>query len=81
MLRNTRPVPGLDGIAFRIEEHPVVALSEDAASFDATGGVIVATATGTTRGGESRAFTYRADDWALRGSVRFSGDEMILAVR
>lgn len=71
----------LDSIAFRIDEHPVIALHENAAGFDAIGGVIVATASGTTHGGESASFTYRADDWALRGSMRFSGDDMILAVR
>ena len=71
----------LDSIAFRIDERPVVALHDDAAGFDATGGVIVATASGTAHGGESASFTYRADDWALRGSIRFSGDDMILAVR
>ena len=71
----------LDSIAFRIDEHPVIALHDDAAGFDATGGVIVATASGTAHGGESASFTYRADDWALRGSIRFSGDDMILAVR
>ncbi|MFB8145192.1 hypothetical protein ACFC1W_00440 [Microbacterium sp. NPDC056003] len=71
----------LDSIAFRIDERPVLSLHDDAAGFDATGGVIVATASGTTRGGETASFTYRADDWALRGSIRFSGDDMILAVR
>lgn len=70
----------LDAIAFRIEERPVVVLSGDARSFDASGGVIVATATGTARDGGPAAFTYRADDWALRGSIRFDGDEMILLV-
>jgi len=71
----------LDGIAFRVDEHPVVALHDDGSAFDATGGVIVATATGTTHSGEQASFTYRGDDWALRGSIRFTGDDMILAVR
>lgn len=71
----------LERIAFRIENRPVVALAEDGRSFDATGGVVVATATGTTRAGQPGTFTYRADDWALRGSLRFEGDEMVLAVR
>ncbi|MCH6232243.1 hypothetical protein MK786_15930 [Microbacterium sp. CFH 31415] len=71
----------LDSIAFRIDKRPAVSLHDNAAGFDATGGVIVATASGTTRGGESASFTYRADEWALRGSIRFSGDDMILAVR
>lgn len=71
----------LDTIAFRIDERPVIVLSEDATSFDATGGTIVATATGSARTGGTESFTYRADDWAVRGSVRFEGDEMVLAVR
>jgi hypothetical protein len=71
----------LDAIAFRIEEHPALILSADASSFDATGGIIVATARGTTHAGAPGSFTYRADDWALRGSVSFAGDEMILLVR
>jgi len=70
----------LDSIAFRIERMPQLALSPDATAFDATGGVIVATATGTARDGATASFTYRADDWALRGTVSFEGDEMVLAV-
>lgn len=71
----------LDAIAFRVEQYPALALSADASSFDATGGIIVATAHGTTHAGTPGSFTYRADDWALRGSVSFAGDEMVLLVR
>ncbi|WP_169581223.1 MULTISPECIES: hypothetical protein [Microbacterium] len=71
----------LERIAFRIDERPVLALSADASTFDATGGVIVATATGAARAGGDGTFTYRADDWAVRGSVEFTGDEMVLSVR
>lgn len=71
----------LDTIAFRVDAHPVVALADDARTFAATGGAIVATATGTTRDGDTASFTYRANDWALRGDVVFAGDEMVLAVR
>lgn len=67
-------------IAFRIEARPVVALSDDGRSFAATGGAIVATAYGTTRDGVSAGFSYRADDWSLRGDVTFAGDEMVLTV-
>lgn len=70
----------LDDIRFRIEQLPTVALSPDGRTFGATGGVIVATATGTTRAGSPGSFTYRAEDWALRGTIRFSGDEMSLRV-
>lgn len=67
-------------ITWRIDQRPTLALSADARSFAATGGVVVATATGTTPAGVPASFTYRADDWALRGSVVLSGDTMTLAV-
>lgn len=70
----------LGSIAFRIDAPPVLAISADARSFAATGGIIVATATGTTRAGSTASFTYRADDWALRGTIAFTGDEMVLRV-
>jgi hypothetical protein len=70
----------LTSVAFRVEQLPTVALSPDGTTFAATGGVIIATATGTTRQGGTASFTYRADDWALRGTVSFPGDEMVLAV-
>jgi hypothetical protein len=71
----------LDGIAFRIDELPALALAADGRSFDATGGVLVATATGPSRAGGTQSFTYRADDWAVRGGVAFTGDTMVLSVR
>lgn len=70
----------LDRIAFRIEKYPVASIPDDGATFAATGGVLVATATGTSRAGGTASFTYRADDWALRGTVTFTGNEMVLAV-
>lgn len=70
----------LERIAFRVEQYPALRLADDGASFEATGGILVATATGQTRGGELASFTYRAEDWAVRGAVRFTGDEMVLSV-
>ncbi|HEX5730235.1 hypothetical protein [Microbacterium sp.] len=70
----------LTSVAFRIDKSPALVLSPDLRSFAATDGAVVATATGTTRQGSTGSFTYRADDWALRGSVSFAGDEMLLAV-
>lgn len=66
--------------AFRIDERPAVSLSPDGRSFAATGGIVVATVAGTTREGTPASFTYRADDWALRGTVSFRGNEMVLSV-
>ncbi len=71
----------LDSASFRIDRRPLLELAVDARSFAATGGTIVATVRGTTRSGESAAFTYRTDDWALRGSVGLVGDDMVLSVR
>lgn len=71
----------LERIAFRIEQHPAVTLSPDARSFDATGGILVATAQGVTRNGAPASVTYRAEDWALRGSVQLEGDRVVLSVR
>lgn len=71
----------LSGVAFRIEQYPAVALSPDGRSFDATGGILVATATGTTRDGVATTFTYRTDEWALRGDVSVEDDRTTLSVR
>jgi hypothetical protein len=71
----------LKSIDFRIEKSPQITLAPDAASFGATGGVIVATARGTARSGGSGVFTYKADDWGLYGSVSFADGQMVLAVR
>ena len=70
----------LDSVAFRIEEHPVVTLDAAASTFTATGGVVVATVTGTPRDGADASITYRIDNWILRGLYRFAGDEMLLDV-
>lgn len=70
----------LSSIAFRIDQLPVLVLADDATTFAATGGVIVATATGSTPDGTAASFTYRADDWALRGVIEFTGDSMALRV-
>ncbi|GAA1993129.1 hypothetical protein [Microbacterium pumilum] len=71
----------LNSITFRIDAYPAVTIGDDGQTFAAVDGEIVATAQGTTRAGQPGTFTYRADDWALRGTVEFTGDEMVLAVR
>ncbi|MEU1970080.1 hypothetical protein ABZ477_00310 [Microbacterium sp. NPDC019599] len=70
----------LDAIAFRIGALPQVALASDLTSFAATAGDVVATATGITREGATASFTYRADDWALRGTVILTPEGMRLQV-
>ena len=71
----------LEGLAYRIEQRPAVALSPGDGTFSATGGILIVTATGTTHGGVPGGYTYRAEDWALYGTLRFTGDELVLAVR
>jgi hypothetical protein len=71
----------LDRIAFRIERLPAVTLAPETSSFAATGGVLVATAHGTTQNGTVGAFTYRTEDWSLRGSLGFEADALVLTVR
>ncbi|WP_404433693.1 hypothetical protein LG299_04070 [Microbacterium lacus] len=70
----------LSAITFRIDQLPVLAVADDLASFAATDGIIVATAIGTTRDGASASFTYRADDWALRGVIELTNGRMALRV-
>lgn len=70
----------LTSIAYRVDQYPALTLDADQLSFAATGGIVVATATGTGRDGAAGSFTYRADDWSLRGTITFSGNEMVLSV-
>lgn len=70
----------VDDAAFRIDTMPTVALADDGTSFTASGGKLVATLTGTARGGGSRTTTYRSENWAVRGDVTFAGNEMTLTV-
>ena len=71
----------LSAVAFRVETYPVVVLSADGRSFDATGGVLVATASGTTREGAPGSFTYRTDEWALRGDIAVEDGQTVVSVR
>src|SRR3546814_16513216 len=66
--------------AYGVEQLPRLTLAADGRAFDATGGVVVATVTGTTRDGATRSVTYRDDAWTLRGEVRIRGEQLILGV-
>lgn len=70
----------LTSLTFRVETAPTLAFAEDLSSFAATGGVLVATASGTTRDGAPGTFTYRSDGWSLRGGMIFSGNQLVLSV-
>ncbi|MGP3536265.1 hypothetical protein ACTU3I_15820 [Microbacterium sp. RD1] len=68
------------GFRYRVERMPTVCVSADARTFVADGGVVIATVTGLTRAGAPASFTYRSDDWTLRGSVALTRDSLTLAV-
>lgn len=68
----------VDGIRFRVEEPPTLAVTLP--TFHADGGVLVATLTGTGTDGESAAVTYRTEDWMLRGDVTVKNAGVVLSV-
>lgn len=70
----------LSGLKFRIDVAPALMLAPDGSGFAATGGTLIATATGTTDEGTEASFTYRDTEWALRGGVAFTLDELVLEV-
>lgn len=70
----------LTELKFRIDAAPEFSLAPDGSGFTATGGTLVATATGVDDGGAEASFTYRDSDWAVRGSVGFTIDGLTLEV-
>ncbi|TQK20013.1 hypothetical protein FBY40_2532 [Microbacterium sp. SLBN-154] len=69
----------LERIAYRIERLPEVQLTEEG-GFAATGGVVVATASGTGRDGSPASATYRDDAWTVRGTITVTGAQIRLGV-
>ncbi len=69
----------LDRVTYRVEQRPVLSFGEGG-TFTATGGVVVATATGVGSDGASRSVTYRDDSWGVRGTVTVAGTELRLGV-
>lgn len=69
----------LERIAYRVERLPEVQLI-GGDGFAATGGSVVATATGTGRDGAPVSATYRDDAWGVRGTVAVTGDRIRLGV-
>lgn len=65
-------------IRYRIEQAPVVSLT--ASAFQADGGVLVATVTGTGLDGSATTLSYRSMDWSVRGDVTFDEDDIVLSV-
>jgi hypothetical protein len=62
------------GIRYRIEKVPALMLDDD--SFTATGGVLVATVSGTGQDGATRTETYRTENWSVRGDIAITDDEV-----
>ncbi|WP_124293611.1 hypothetical protein [Microbacterium sp. ABRD28] len=69
----------LERIAYRVERLPEVQLTEEG-GFAATGGVVVATASGTGRDGSPASATYRDDGWTVRGTITVTGAQIRLGV-
>lgn len=63
-------------IRYRVEQLPVLTLSVD--GFDAVGGELVATVSGTGQDGAERRTTYRTTSWSVRGDVSFTDDDLVL---
>ena len=69
----------LSSISYRVERTPTLSLTPT--SFRASEGVLVATVVGTGIGDDSvKSLSYRTEDWALRGDVAFSTDDIVLSV-
>lgn len=69
---------GVTGIRYRVEKLPTLVL--DGESFTAEGGVLVATVSGTGQDGAPRTETYRTENWAVRGDVEITDDEVTMSV-
>ncbi|MCR2817053.1 hypothetical protein [Microbacterium jiangjiandongii] len=70
----------LTAVNLRIEAYPVLSIDPATLSFVATDGVVVATAAGVDRDGETASATYRTDAWTLRGVVTFTDGQALLTV-
>ncbi len=68
----------VDDARFRIEQLPVLTLTDD--GFIAEGGILVATVSGTGQGGSPRTETYRTESWTLRGDVTVEDGDVDLDV-
>lgn len=69
----------LSSVSYRIEQAPTISLTP--MSFSAGEGILVATVTGTGIDGDSaKTLSYRTSNWALRGDVAFTADDIVLSV-
>lgn len=73
----------VESMTFRIEQLPAAELTttgDEIDGFIATGGVLVATITGTGPDGTPRTETYRTETWEVRGDVSLSDDRVAITV-
>jgi len=68
----------VNGIRYRVEKLPTLVL--DGGAFTAGGGVLVATVSGTGQDGSPRTETYRTENWAVRGDIAITDDEVEITV-
>lgn len=68
----------VDDVRFRIEQLPVLTLTDD--GFIAEGGILVATVSGTGQDSSPRTETYRTESWRLRGDVTVEDGDVDLDV-
>jgi hypothetical protein len=70
----------LERITFTIDRMPRASLDAETGTFEAAGGALVAEASGVAHDGSEQRFTYRTDDWTMRGALGFRDAQLILSV-
>lgn len=67
-------------ITYRADALPQPEIDLDAGTFQATGGVVVATVTGLHDDGSEGTYSYRTDSWNIYGSVSLDEEGLLLSV-
>jgi len=67
-------------VAITLDRVPQVEIDTEQMTFAATGGAMTATVSGLAHDGSEQTFTYRADEWSLRGTMGFAGGQLVLSV-
>lgn len=67
-------------VSFRADRMPETAIDLETGTFQATGGAVVATVTGTRPDGTDGVFTYRTDAWSLYGTISLDDEGLLLSV-
>lgn len=67
-------------ISFRADRMPETAIDLESGTFQATGGAVVATVTGTLPDGAESVHSYRTDAWNLYGTISLDAEGLLLSV-